>query len=474
MLLLQRGKYDLACQIRSCSTLAQRRYRNERFTAFIKCYCVVPVIVFVSLSFLVSSCFGSDWPQWRGPDFNGASAETGLPVQWSRTDNIAWRIDLPGPSAATPIVSGDHVFISSSDPAQDMLLALCVDRKTGKVLWQKEIARGQRRESYSNYASPSPATDGNVILFFYGNGDLVAFDFSGNRLWSKNVQEEYGPFAFNWSFSSSPLLFRDKLYLQVLQRDVPVDGRGFTDRKNESYLLAMEPETGNVLWRALRPSEAKMESREAFSTPVPFTHQGRTELLLVGGDDLTGHDPETGKELWRWGTWNPSRIGHWRLVPSPISGAGVILACAPKQDPIYAVRAGLNGQLDDTALAWTSADTKVLTSDVPTPAFYDGDFFVLSDLRKTLSRVNPRTGKTKWQLRTPGLKKYEASPLVADGKIYLINFIADVVVVDAGTGKILHQVSMDDPSDDPVRSSVVVAHGNLFVRTNSSLYCIGK
>ena len=143
-------------------------------------------------------------------------------------------------------------------------------------------------------------------------------------------------------------------------------------------------------------------------------------------------------------------------------------------DPIYAVRAGGIGQLDDTALAWTSEGEKVVTSDVPTPAFYDGDFFVLSDLRKTLSRVDPQTGEVQWKIKMPGLKKYEASPLAADGKIYLINFIADVVVVDAASGETLHEVSMDDASDDPVRSSVVAAHGNLLIRTNTKLFCVGE
>ena len=416
----------------------------------------------------------ADWPQFRGPAHNGTSDETGLPAQWSRTENIAWSVSLPGPSAATPIISGNHVFISSSDPETDTLFALCLDRKTGKVRWQKKIAEGVRRESYSNYASPSPATNGEIVAFFYGNGKLIVFDFSGKELWSRDIQQEYGPFAFNWSFSTSPLLFDNKLYLQVLQRDVPVDGRGFADRFNESYLLAFDPKSGKELWRVLRPSDARMESREAFSTPVPYTHNGRTELLVVGGDDLTGHDPETGKELWRWGTWNPSRITHWRLVPSPIAGDGVILACAPKQDPIYAVRAGGVGQLDDSALAWVSGNEKVLTSDVPTPAFYDGDFFVLSDLRKHLSRIDPQTGEVKWKIRTPGNPKYEASPTVADGKIYLINFSADVVVVDAETGQVLHEVSMAEPADDPVRSSVAVANGNLYIRTNDTLYCVGQ
>jgi len=417
---------------------------------------------------------GGNWPQWRGPNFNGSTAETNLPTRWSRTENIAWSADLPGAGAATPIVWEDHIFISSTDPERDALIAMCFDGQTGRLLWQHDVATGIRRDTRSTFASSSPATDGKRVVFFYGNGPLVAYDFAGKLLWSRNIQKELGEFAFQWTFSSSPLLFEGRLYLQVLQRDVPAQGHGMSDRENESYLLAMDPQTGKTLWRHVRPSQAVAESREAFTTPIPFQFHGRAELLVIGGDDLTGHDPATGKELWRWGTWNPTRIEHWRLVPSPVASDDVILACAPKRSPIYAIKAGGSGRLDDHAIAWTSEDVRELSSDVPTPAYYDTDFFILSDVRKTLSRVEPKTGKVRWTIVTPGRSKYEASPLAADGKIYLINFIGDVVVVNATNGEVLNVISMDEPSADAVRSSVVAANGQLFIRTNRKLYCVGK
>ena len=302
---------------------------------------------------------------------------------------------------------------------------------------------------------------------------IAALDFDGNELWKRNIVEEFGEFAFMWTFSSSPVLFDGKLFLQVLQRDTPVSGRGFSDRVNESYLLAMDPGTGKTLWRHVRPSEAQQESREAFTTPVPFEHNGQKQLLVIGGDDLTSHDLETGDELFRWGTWNPQRIPHWRHVPSPIAGDGIVLVCAPKRDPIYAIKLGGSGKLSDNDVAWVSDDQRDLWSDVPTPAFYEGDFSILSDVRKKLSRVDPATGKIKWSVSTPGTDKYEASPTVADGKVYVVNFVGDVVVFNAADGAKIHQVSMDEPSENPVRSAVVIAHGQLFVRTNAKLYCIG-
>ena len=208
--------------------------------------------------------------------------------------------------------------------------------------------------------------------------------------------------------------------------------------------------------------------------PIAAGISGRQEILIVGGDCLTGHDPESGKELWRWGTWNPTRIGHWRLVPSPVAGGNVILACARKAHPIYAIRAGGNGTLNDDAIAWVSKESREVSADVPTPAFYRGDFFVLNDQRSCLSRVEPATGKVKWTIALPRDDKFEASPLAADGRIYLINFAGLVVIVDAEEGTILQQIPMAERSESPVRSTIAAAQGNLFIRTNDKLFCVGK
>ena len=421
-----------------------------------------------SLLSLSSLLLAEDWMQWRGPSFNGTSGEKGLPVEFGPEKGVVWSVPMTGASASTPIVVGNRVFLSSADTEAQSLHAVCLDRLTGKTLWQHKVADGSKRDDRSNYASPSPVSDGKTVVFFYGNGDLFAFDVDGKQLWSRNIQKEYGDFAFQWTFSTSPLLFEDKLYIQVLQRDQPVHDKGKVG--GESYLLCLDL-TGKPIWRHVRPTEAQAESREAFSTPMPYKVDGKWQVLIAGGDMLSGHDPATGAELWRWGTWNPTRIGHWRLVPSPVAGAGVVLACAPKKAPVFAVKPG-RGTLDDKALAWSSTDRGV-TSDVPTPAFADGDFFVLSDLSKALSRVAP-DGKVKWTMETPGRAKYEASPLVADGKVYIVNFNGEVVVVDAAEGKILHQAAFGSSSDKLVRAAMIASHGQIFLRTDTRLFCIGK
>ncbi len=423
-----------------------------------------------------SSANAENWAQFRGPNFNGFTTEKNLPSDFSPTKNVVWVTEMPGASAAVPVVWEDKLFVSSTDADQESLLAMCVDRSSGKVLWRKQVGDGVRRDTRSNYAAPTPATDGEVVVFFYGTGQLVAFDLDGNELWKKDIAKEYGEFAFQWTFSTSPLLHNGKLYLQVLQRDTAVRGRGFSDKENQSYLLALDPKTGKEIFRKVRPSNAKAESREAFTTPIPFTHEGREEILILGGDAITGHDPNSGEELWRWGTWNPKRITHWRLVPSPVTGGGVILACAPKKEPIYAIKAGGTGDLSKNkdAIAWTSTDPRVVSSDVPTPAFAYGDFFILNKDRKMLARVAPSNGEIKWQTRIPGFQDYEASPLVADGKIYVMNFSSRVLVYDADTGEKIGDAEMDKPQDDYARSAIVAAQGQLFIRTPTKLYCVAK
>ena len=435
------------------------------------------VISILTVTWLLSNPLHSraeNWPHWRGPSFNGASSESGLPTTFSKTENVQWVAPLPGPAAATPIIWGSRVFVSTVDLQNQTLIALCLNRADGKVAWSKEIATGIRHDRQSNYASSSPTTDGHLVYFYYGNGDLVAFTQDGQQQWKRNIQKEYGPFAFQWTFSSSPSLFNGKLYLQVLQRNVPVNGRGRPDGPNESYLLALDPQTGHELWRHIRPSDARRESLEAYSTPIPYPLEGKTQILITGGDCITGHNPDTGAELWRWGTWNPGKITHWRMVVSPVGGAGVALACAPKGSPVYAVKTTLNGTLGDAGLAWVSKEREV-SSDVSTPLFYKNHFYVLNSDRKVLSCLEPATGKVVWSGSLGSRAKIEASPTGADGKIYVISHRGDVFVTGTGDQfEILHTVSMGDDQDADDRSTIAVSDGQLFIRTATKLYCIGK
>ena len=316
-------------------------------------------------------------------------------------------------------------------------------------------------------------TDGQVVVYLYGNGEIVAYDLAGKKLWGRSLQKDYGAFAYQWTYGASPTLYGGRLYVQVLQRNEPVHGRGVAD--GPSYLLALELKTGKEIWKHVRPSDAHAESREAYSTEIPFEHNGRTELLVAGGDCITGHDPKTGEELWRWGTWNPNRITHWRLVPSPVAGGGVVLACAPKGSPIYAVKAGLKGTQDDSALAWKSSQREI-SSDVATPLFYKGRFYVVKgEQRPTISRVEPATGKAEWSGELDSRIKIESSPTGADDKIYFQNFRGEVFIVAASDKfQLIRKIAMGDESDADLRSSISISDGNLFIRTGHKLFCVKK
>lgn len=435
----------------------------------------------LALVWLAASASAQNWANWRGPNYNGSTDGKNLPIEFSPKRNVKWSVALPGPSASTPIIWGDYVFVSSTDTKAETLVALCFNRTTGSLRWRQNVGSGYKSggegsalqlDSMSNYASPSPVTDGKRVFFFFGNGDLAAFDFTGKKLWQRNIQKDYGDFAFQWTFGSSPQLFAGKLYMQILQRNTAVGRRG--KEGSESYLLALNPASGKELWRRIRPTEARSESREAYSTPIPFQHNGRTELLISGGDILSGHDPATGKELWRWGTWNEGhREVWWRLVPSPVAGGGVVLACAPKRAPVYAAKCGGSGDLGSAGLAWKSEDRSSLTSDVPTPLFYRGRFYVLSDVKKSLSCVEPGSGKVVWSFPTQSTEMCWTSPTGADGKIYFMSLKGEVFVVDANSGRLLATNPMAE-DEKGLSASLPVAHGNLYVRTANRLYCIGK
>jgi outer membrane protein assembly factor BamB len=429
----------------------------------------------------ISTASADNWGNWRGPNQDGSTTASNLPSEFSKTQNVLWAADVPGMSASCPVVWGDKVFLTAPVEAEQKLVGICYDSKTGKELWRRSIAEGLRWDDRSNMANPSPVTDGQRVVFLFSNAILASYDMDGNEQWRRDLAETHGAFGTQWTYGSSPLLDGGKLYLQVLQRDETFEFQGFpkgTPGKDmASYILALDPATGTDIWKVVRPSEAIAESLEAFSSPVITTHNGQRTLLIVGGDCITGHNADTGAELWRWGTWNTEKIAHWRLVPSVVAGDGIALACAPKKNAVYAFKLGGSGTAE---VAWIS-DPKDVSSDVSTPLFYEGKFYVLDSDRKSISCVEPQSGNVIWKGDLPSRAKLEASPTAADGKIYCMNFWGEVYVIAAGGSefKLLHTADLGDGSkpsgnDQSVRASIAIADNSLFIRTQDKLYRVAQ
>jgi len=305
------------------------------------------------------------------------------------------------------------------------------------------------------------------VWFYYGTGDLAAFDIDGNAKWARNIQKDFGPFHMNWIYGSSPLLFGDKLYVQVLHRDVPVRGPADGSPK-DSYLLAVDPQTGKDIWRNIRPSDARAETKEAYTTPVPLTRDGKTEIIVIGGDAVTAHNPETGKEIWRVGGWDPRKEPAWRLVASAATFDDLIFACPPKGGPMFAVKDGGAGDVTATHVAWKTSD---LSSDVCVPLIYKDHLYVLDGDKKRIYCVEPKTAKILWQGTLGGKAVFRASPTGADNKIYCMNENGDLWVLSADEFKVLSTFSTNAGRS---RASITVLDGEVFVRAGTKLYAFGK
>ena len=266
----------------------------------------------LALTLLTSFAGAENWPNWRGPNQDGSSSETGLPSKFSPKEGVKWAADVPGIAASVPVIWGDNIFITAPIAAEKKLVGLCYDKQSGKEKWRTTISEGDevQWDDKSNLASPSAATDGDRVYFLFANAIAAACDFSGKIIWKRDFTETHGAFATQWTYGSSPTIDSGKLYIQVLQRNETFKfqekfEKGTAGKDMSSYILALDPATGKDIWKHVRPSLAAIESLEAFSSPVFTTHKDQRLMLISGGDTLTIHDAATGKEFSRIATWNP-------------------------------------------------------------------------------------------------------------------------------------------------------------------------
>jgi len=295
------------------------------------------------ITFVISApTRAADWPQWRGPFFDGSTNEMNLPDSWGETENVVWVSPLPGVSGATPVISNGRVFVSSMVGRGPDFVALCLDASDGGKLWEKSIGSDSRRFPRNNMASPSPVTDGKSVFFLYGSGHLVGFDYEGRELWSRNIETEHGNLALKFGYGSSPLLLDGRLFILVIRRNKPYM-RPKADGPLDSYLMALDSKTGKTLWKQQRPTNAFDEGMETYSTPLPFVRDGRTEILNTGADFVTSNDPATGKELWRF-EYQTTKVRDSRVIPSLVTGDGLIFGSRHKHGGVFALKPRLRPQ----------------------------------------------------------------------------------------------------------------------------------
>lgn len=416
-----------------------------------------------------------DWPQWRGPFLNGSSDETNLPATWDPVRDAKWMADLPGEAGSTPIVVGERIFLTASDSHSNNLYALCLNRADGRVLWSKTIQGRGRQAPYNKDASPSPVSDGRRTIFLFGQGTFFAVDNAGAMLWRRELEKDLGPLTITFLYSASPLLYRDRLYVPMLRDDSTSnsDNNDPTPVSNlESYLICVDPATGHDLWKMPRVNEEyTVENRDSYATPVPweatFGGQATTAIVTVGGNYLTGHDWQSGRELWRL-RYGKTGGYRQRVVPTPLVTGDVVIASKPRRGALYAVRPGA-GELTTASCAWQYAS---VSTDTPSLLHYRGRIYNVQEKEKTITCIDPQTGAARWTGKLGGTQLFFASPTGADGKVYCINLSGEVVVLEAGDRfKILGRVKM---GGNPTFASIVAAQNDLFIRTAQKLFCIGK
>lgn len=413
-----------------------------------------PAAATVALLLGALTLHATDWPQWRGAALNGTSADAGLPTTWDTKTHIAWSLALPDYSGSTPIVTGDTVFLHMA--GGETLSLWAIDRNTGKVRWTQPLGGGNHRQRKQNMSSPSPVTDGRRVWVMTGTGRLAAFDLSGTPLWSRDIQKEYGAFGLQWGYASSPLLVDGALYVQVLHGM-------FTDEP--SYLFKVDGTTGKTVWKVNRPSDAPRESPDAYTTPILVRTATGPEVVVTGADVVTGHDPATGRELWRAEGLNPMGHGAYRIVASPIP-AGDLVVAPSRERPMLAVRAGGRGDVTKSHLVWSSPNGP----DVPTPAT-DGVYLYVVRDNGVVWCLDLKTGARVYGPERLRSGTYSGSPVVADGKVYVTNEDGLTSVFKAGP---VFQVLAENALNDYTLSSPAIADGQLFIRTAGHLWAIGE
>jgi outer membrane protein assembly factor BamB len=397
----------------------------------------------------------ANWPLFRGPTGMGTSDAKGLPVTWSDSENIAWKVDLPGPGASSPIVFSDRIYLtyyagyfvpgeSEGDLEKLTRHLIALRRSDGSVIWDKGVAAKLPEEKQirdHGFAASSAAADADRVYVFYGKTGVLAYDHDGKQLWQTDV----GSTTHGWGTSSSPVLFQDLVFINA-------------SVESES-LVALDRTTGEEKWRA-------SGIREAWNTPVLVTaRSGRVELIVASQGKVLAFDPATGNPLWSCNT----DIG-WYMVPSVVAADGIVYCLGGRSGiAALAVRTGGSGDVTKTHRLWTSQKG----SNVSSPVYLDGHLYWMHEQRGTAYCAKADTGEVVYEKRLERAGQVYSSALLADGKIYYLTREGKTFVITAKSE--FEQLAANDLRDRSTFNGSPGIDGNrLLIRSDKFLYCIGK
>lgn len=417
----------------------------------------------------------SNWSAWRGPEGNGVSTETNVPMEWSGTKNVKWKTPILGRGHSSPIVWDNRIFLTTDVEGDTVpgakavehkddgkpfkhpdsvggdrkhtFKVLSIDRGSGKVLWERTAYDGivyDDRHRKGSYASPTPATDGRFVFAYFGSEGLYCYDYDGKLVW----QAAPGKIAtFGMGPGTSPILFENTVILQCDE-----------DNGEKSFIVALDKKTGKEVWKTPRKVQA------SWSTPLIVKTAQRTELITSGNELIISYDPKTGKELWR-------TKGHEsNAIATPVAGNGMVFVYAGfPVKKTFAITLGGSGDLTgSTSIAWQYDKG---TAYVPSSILY-GDFLYLMSDRGIITCLDSKTGKIIYEGgRIPIPATFTASPVAFDGKILMTSEDGDTFVIKAGPK---HEVIATNSIAEPVYASPAISDGMIFIRGEQNLYCIGR
>ena len=442
---------------------------------------VFPVVLLAAVATVETRA--EDWPQWRGPAGTGVSTEQSLPERWSDTEGVAWKAKLRGVGVSSPVVSGDRVFVTSqigvgvrregnhptlvqdgnasargerglasaagggaAAAASDGRIRFLVEafsRTDGRSLWTHEVPASDARPAVHdkhNLASASPVTDGTRVYAVFGTGQMVAVDMKGARVWQRDLAAEYGAWQINWGHGSSPIVYRDTVILPCFHEPA-------------SYLIALDARTGATRWKVDRGSKVV-----SYSTPLVVSAPTGDELVLNTSEAIEAYDPASGKELWR--ITEPSRFA----IPMPVHHDGVIYASRGyRSGPYAAIKVGGRGDIAASHVLWKKPTGAPYISSL---VYHDGLLYMAADVGG-VTCVDAKTGERVWQERIEGV--FTASPVAAEGKIYLVSESGETIVLRPGRKA---DVIARNKIDGRLLASPAISRGRLFLRTDDTLIAV--